>query len=95
MKLSNAAIPILEMISGQEKLVIKNSRIQGTVAVHDKITRATLTELRIDYPKLNMTGMFAYDENIQDIRLSLNGDQIDADSVRQTALKLAGRSKII
>jgi len=88
-------IPILELIYGQEKLVIKGSRIKGTLEVDKKMTRATLTEMGLDYPKLNLSGTFAYDENLQDIQLSLNGSQIDADSVRRAALTLAGESEFI
>jgi hypothetical protein len=91
----NGAIPSLELIYGKEKLVIKGSRIKGTLEVDDKMTRATLTEFGLDNPKLNLTGMFTYDESLQDIQLSLNGSQIDADSVRQAALKLLGSSEII
>jgi hypothetical protein len=91
----NGAIPILELIYGNEKLIITGSRIKGILEIDEKMTRATLTELGLDYPKLNLTGMFAYDENLQDIQLSLNGSQIDAGSVRQAALKLAGESEII
>jgi len=91
----NGTIPSLELIYGKEKLVIKGSRIKGTLEIDEKMTRATLTELGLDYPKLNLTAKFAYDENLQDMQLSLNGSQIDAGSVRQAALKLAGESEII
>lgn len=91
----NGAIPILELNYGKEKLVIKGSRIKGSLEFDEKTTRATLTEFGLDYPKLNLTGKFAYDENLQDIQLSLNGSQIDADEVRQATLKLAGKSEII
>jgi len=91
----NGAIPSLELIHGKEKLVIKGSRIKGTLEVEDKMTRATLTELGLDDPRLNLSGMFTYDESLQDIQLALDGSQIDADSVRQAALKLLGGSEII
>lgn len=88
-------IPILELIYGREKLVIEGSRLKGTLEVDKKTTRATFTEIGLDYPKLNLTGTFVYDENLQDIQLSLNGSQIDADSVRRAALTLAGQSEFI
>jgi len=91
----NGAIPILELSHGREKLVIKGSQIKGTLEVDEKATRVTLTELALDDPRLKLTGTFVYDENQQDIQLSLNGSQIDAGSVRQAALKLAGESEII
>jgi hypothetical protein len=91
----SGAIPILELISNDEKLVIKSSRIKGALEVDQKMIRATLTEFGADDPKLNLAGVLAYDENLQNIQLSLEASQIDADSVRQAALKLAGQSRII
>jgi hypothetical protein len=92
---ANGSIPFLELRRGREKLVIKGGQLNGTIEVGGKTTRATLTELRLDYPSLNLTGMFSYDENLRDIQLALNGSRIDADSVRQLALGLAGESEII
>ncbi len=91
----DGAIPILELIYGKEQLAIKGSRIQGTLEVDKKGSRVILKDLGLDYPKLKLAGIFAYAEKLQDIELSLNGSQIDADSVRQVALKLAGESEII
>ena len=89
------AIPILELHYGQETLAVKGSHVQGTVEVDEKGARITINEIAIDYPKLKLAGIFAYDEKLQDIQLSLNGSQIDAGSVRQAALKLAGGSQFI
>ena len=91
----NGAIPILELSHGLEKLVIKASQIKGTLEVGGKTTRATLTELALDYPRLNATGTFVYNENQEDIQLSIDGSKIEADSVRQAALALAGESEFI
>lgn len=91
----NGSIPSLELINGKEKLVIKGSRFKGTLEVDEKMSRATVTELGLDYPQLNLAGNFAYDERLEDIQLSLEGSQIDAASVRQAALKLAGESEFI
>ena len=91
----SGAIPILELISKEENLAIKGTVIRGALEVDKEMIRATLTEFKVDDPKLNLTGMLIYDENLQDILLSLEASQIDADSVRQAVFKLAGRSSII
>ena len=90
-----SAIPILELNYGKETLTVKGSRLQGTLEVDEKGARVAINELGIDSPKLNLAGIFVYDETLQDIQLSLNGSQIDAGSVRQAALKLAGESAFI
>lgn len=88
----DGAIPTLELIVGDDQLAIQGSRIRGTIQVDEKGSRITLTELGVDYPKLKLTGLFAFNDKLQDIELSLNGSQIEVDSVRQTALMLAGES---
>jgi len=91
----NGSIPDLELIYGQEKLVINGILIKGTLEVNEKTTRATVTELGLEYPKLTLSGSFGYDEKLRGIQLDLKGSQIDAASVRQAALILAGESDFI
>ena len=86
-------IPFLEFNRRSEKLVVKGVRLKGAVQVDGNSARADLTELGLEYPAVNMTGTFSYDENLQDIQLALNGSRIDADSVRQAALALGGESE--
>ena len=88
-------IPFLNINRGNEKLVVKGIQLKGAVAVDGKSVRANLTELGLEYPALKMTGAFSYDENLQELKLTLNGSRIDADAVRQAALALAGESETI
>ncbi len=89
------AIPLLELIYAEEKLVLKESRVKGTIEVNQKSIRAELTELKLADPRLDLNGLFVYDEKQQDIRLSIAASQIQTKPIRQAALKLAGASKII
>ena len=91
----SGTVPILELRHGREKLHFKGSRIKCTFEVVEETTRATLTELNLDYPKLNMTGKFVYNENQQNIQLSVDGSQIDANAIRNTTLKLAGKYEFV
>lgn len=88
-------IPLLEINRSSEKVAVKGVRLKGTVRVDGNSARADLTELGLEYPAVTMTGAFSYNENRQDIQLILNGSRIDADSVRQAALALAGESETI
>ena len=91
----NGAVPVLELLYNREKLVIEGSRFKGALEVDQQKIRATISEFGLDYPRLNLAGMFSYDEMLPEIQFSLDGSHIDADSVRQVALKLAGQSEII
>jgi len=88
-------IPFLELNRGSEKLVIKGVQLKGAVEVDGNSARADLSELELAYPAVNMNGTFSYDENLQDIQLAINGSRIDAGSVRQAALAMAGESETI
>ena len=91
----DGTVPLLALSRGQEQLIIKGGRIRGTVQIDDKKVEIDLTEMGLDYPKLEATGMFSYDENLPDIQLAINGTRIDAAAVRQVALGLMGESKTI
>jgi hypothetical protein len=91
----DGSIPSLQLSQGKEKLVIKGSRIKGKVQVGGNMAKATITQMGLNYPKMNVTGMFSYDEKLRAIRLEINGSEIDAASVRHTALTLAGKSQTI
>ncbi len=88
-------MPLLEFNRRSAKLVVKGVRLKGAVRVDGNSARADLTELGLEYPALNTTGTFSYDENLHDIQLALNGSRIDADSVRQAALALLGESETV
>jgi hypothetical protein len=91
----NGAIPLLALRHGKEQLSIKGGRIQGTVNIGDGKVEISLLEMGLDYPSLQATGRFAYDENLQDIQLTVNGSRIDAASVRRVANGLLGESETI
>ena len=91
----DGTVPLLALSRGEEQLIIKGGRIRGTVQIGDKKVAVDLTEMGLDYPKLEATGMFSYDENLPDIQLAIDGTRIDAASVRQVALGLMGESKTI
>ena len=88
-------IPFLEINRGSEKLVVKGVKLKAAVAADGNSLRADLTELGLEFPAVNMTGAFSYDEKLQDLRLAMDGARIEADSVRQAALALAGESEAI
>ena len=91
----DGAVPLLALNHGEQQIVIEGGRIRGTVQIADKTVGISLTKMGWDYPKLEATGMFSYDENQSDVQLAINGFRIDAASVRQVALGLAGESKTI
>ena len=88
-------IPFLEFHRGGENLVVQGVKLKAAVATDGNSIRADLTELGLEFPAVYMTGVFSYDEKLQDLRLAMDGSRIAADSVRQAALVLAGESEAI
>ena len=91
----DGAIPSLQLSQGKEKLVIKGSSIRGKVQVGGSVAKATITEFGLKYPQMEVTGTFSYNQKLRDFRLKINGSEIDAAAVRQTALSLAGKSETV
>ena len=91
----DGAIPFLELGNATQKLALKGGRFKGAIGIGDRATTVKLTEFSLDYPQLTASGMFSYNEVQDDIRLDINGAEINADSVRQITLALADESEII
>jgi hypothetical protein len=91
----DGAIPFLELGNATQKLALKGGRFKGAIGIGDRAITVKLTEFGLDYPQLTASGMFSYNEVQDDIRLDINGAEINADSVRQITLALADESEII
>jgi len=89
----DGAAPLLALSRGEEQLIIKGGRIRGTVHIGSGTVAISLTDMGLDFPRLHASGMFSYDENLQDIQLAIDGSRIDAASVRQVTLRLMGESE--
>lgn len=91
----DGAIPLLQLGRDNNKLAFKGGRLNGALNLEDGAIRVELTELGLKEPHLVAEAIFAWDENLNDIRLSIGGAQIDVDAVRRMTLALAGESGII
>jgi hypothetical protein len=91
----DGAVPLLALSRGEEQLKIKGGRIRGTVHIGGGTVGISLTDMGLDFPRLQASGMLSYDENLQDIQLAIDGSRIDAVAVRQVALGLMGESETI
>jgi hypothetical protein len=85
-----AKIPYLNLSQGKNKLVIKAARIKGDIQVDNNRVAVSLKEMNLEYPKLNVAGNLILARNEPRASLHLEGRQLDVESVRHVALKLAG-----
>jgi hypothetical protein len=91
----DGAIPVLQLGRNKNKLAFKGGRLNGVLNLKEGVIKVELTELGLKDPHLVADANFSYDENLNDIRLSIGGTQIDVDAVRRMTLALAGESGII
>ena len=91
----DGAIPLLALRRGPEHLSVKGGRIRGTAHIGNGKVKISLKEMGLDFPRLQATGGFTFDESQQDIQLTIYGSSIDAASVRQVAIGLLGESDTI
>jgi hypothetical protein len=91
----DGGIPLLALRRGPEDLLIKGGRIRCTAHIGNGKVEISLKELGLDFPRLQATGGFTFDESRQDIQLIINGSRIDAASVRQAATGILGESETI
>ena len=91
----DGAIPFLQLGRNKNILAFRGGRLNGALNLEDGVIKVELTELGLKDPHLVAEAIFSYDENLNDIRLSIGGTQIDVDAVRRMTLALAGESEII
>jgi len=91
----DGGIPLLALRRGPEELLIKGGRIRCTAHIGNGKVEISLKEIGLDFPRLQATGGFIFDESRQDIQLTINGSRIDAASVRQAAIGILGESETI
>jgi hypothetical protein len=85
-----AKIPYLNLSQGKDKLVIKAASINGDIQIDNNRVAVSLKEMNLDYPKLNVAGNLILAQNEPRASLHLEGRQVDVESIRNVALKLAG-----
>ncbi len=91
----SGAVPTLALGSGDELMKIEGGRLRGDLQFGDRQIELSIAELGLDDPALDAEARFSYDEDLGDMRLSVNGMRIDAASVRRVALTLLGKFKVV
>ena len=90
-----ADIPYLNLSQGKDQLVIKAAHINADIRIDNNRVAVSLKEINLDYPKLNVVGKLILARNEPGASLHLEGRQLDVESVRNVALKLAGGVPIV
>ena len=89
------SFPYLTFMDKNEKVPLKGVSIHaGLVLAGDK-TEIMLNELKLEQPRLALSGSLVMDKRMQNVSIEISGSQVDVPSLRNTALSLAGGLPIV
>jgi hypothetical protein len=87
--------PYLTFQQGEKKWVLKGKALDGAFRWQDDQIHFSLTELHLEIPKIRLSGEFLFDPAVPNIRLEIAGREVEASSVREIALGLAGKVDVL
>jgi hypothetical protein len=85
------SIPYLRLRKGDERLIIRGTRLKGTFHREEGKTTLSLPELTISYPQLRMSGKLSIDPLSPLASLEINSKGMDVAELRETVLFLIGK----
>ena len=89
----DGSIPTLTVVRGHDQFVLRSQRLEASFEVETEALRATLAQLRLDSPRMQLSGSLSVAPH--SATLELHGTDVDVDSVRQAAMLAAGDVPIV
>ena len=89
------SIPQMTLSRNNEESVLKVDNLGITFAIEENKTELSLDQLKLDSPRLSMSGKFSMDKAAPDVRLDLEARDMDVDAARKAALCLGGGVRVV
>jgi hypothetical protein len=89
----DGSIPTLTVLRGHDHVVLRSRRLEATCDIEGDGVHATLAQLSLDSPRLQLSGSLSVAPD--SATLELHGTDVDVDSVRQSAMLVAGDAPIV
>ena len=89
------SLPYLTFLNKKENIVLKGIGISGAVTLTGGRNEITLSELKLEYPLLTLSGSLNFNKTAQNVILQLDGRGVDVPSLRRVAFSLAGEVPIV
>ena len=89
----DGSIPALTLRRGGNEVVLRSQRLGATLQVDGDTLRAALTQLRVEYPSLELSGGLSLSPEMAE--LDMRAADVDVDSVRQVATLVAGEIPVV
>ncbi len=89
------SIPQMTLSRNNEESVLQVENLGITFAIEEDKTELSLDQLKLDSPRLSMSGKFSMDKAAPDVRLDLEARDMDVDAARKAALCLGGDVRVV
>ena len=89
------SFPYLTLLSKNDKVALKGIGIHAAFVLAGHRTEITLSELKLEHPRLTLSGALVMDKSIQNVSMEISGSQVDVPSLRNVALSLAGEVPVV
>ncbi len=89
------SLSYLTFLNKDENILLKGIDIRGAIALAGEKNQITLKELKLDHPRLTLSGALIFDKTARNVSLELSGSQVDIPSLRKVAFSLAGDVPIV
>ena len=86
----NLSAPSLRLSRGQRRITVKGARIDGNIQVEKGFLVASLSGMTLDYPPMNLSGVFKNKKDTPLVSIHLEGNDVDVPALRSCALDLTG-----
>ncbi len=90
-----ASVPHLTIEDGEEKAVLQNGELGGSVLMNGEGVDFSVSNFRFENPRLSLTGHYTGNHVAHTAVLDIEGRDVDADAVRKVALMIGGRNQVV
>lgn len=89
-----ASIPQLTLGGGPQSTVMSNGALSGALSIDTDSIDFSISHLRFDYPRLNLTGHYAERYSDQSVTLDIDGQDTDVTTVKSIMLAVNNENRV-
>ena len=80
----------LKLVNEDKQLILKGRKFNGSFNLDEEGKKVSISELNLDYPKLEINGEISIANSPKTVNLVIGGKNVDVSSVREAALSMLG-----
>ena len=91
----DVSIPELTLVRENKIVEMRNRELKGRVDLDKNSATVSLAELVLDYPQMSVSGHLISSLDDSQLRMEIEGRNIEVKTTRQAALSLAGENEVV